>query len=141
MDYEVALPPDVQSVAAGRRLIREALAAWHLEDLIDTATLLTSEVVTNSVLHARTDILLSVRRTSDHTVTISVHDDSPHLPRARRHSSDATTGRGLELLDQLSDEWHVEADPDGKTLTFSVGGAGDPWAAFSAGAWVEELER
>ena len=137
MDYELALPPEVGSVAAGRRLVRDALAAWHLEDLIDTAALLTSEVVTNSVLHARTTILLSVRRTSDHIVAISVHDDSPHLPRSRHYSPDATTGRGLELLNRLSDEWHVETGREGKTLTFSIGGT-DPWAPFSSENWVDQ---
>lgn len=138
VDVELTLPPDVVSVAAGRRLVREALRAWGLENLIDTAVLLTSEVVTNSVLHARTQIVVSMHRTDDHTVTIAVHDDSPHLPRTRRHSSDATTGRGLELLDRLSDEWHVDAEGDGKTVTFRVGGAADPWAAFSNANWAEE---
>ena len=136
---ELALPPDVTSVAAGRRLVRTALTAWQLEDLTDTAVLLTSEVLTNSVLHARTQIVLSVRRTGDHAVAISVHDGSPHLPRSRRHSPEATTGRGLELLDQLSDEWHVDAEADGKTLTFSVGAGPDPWVRFAEPAWVEEL--
>lgn len=137
MDFELALPPEVGSVAASRKLVREALAAWQLDELIDTAALLTSEVVTNSVLHARTEILLSIRRVSDSSVAISVHDGSPHLPRARRHSPDATTGRGLELLDQLSEEWHVDALQGGKTLTFSVGGGSDPWAAYANVNWEE----
>ncbi|MCW2542888.1 MAG: hypothetical protein JWM40_440 [Frankiales bacterium] len=135
LSAELVLPPDVSSVGVGRRFVRETLARWDLDRLTDTAVLLTSEVVTNSVLHARTEIVLSVRNDGG-TVTISVHDGSPHLPRPRLHSVDATTGRGLELLDRLAQEWHVDADRDGKTLTFTVGGV-DPWAQFSDTNWSE----
>lgn len=137
LPVEIALPPDVSSVGVGRRVVRQALAAWQLDELIDTATLLTSEVLTNSVLHARTNIVLTVRQIAEDRVSISVHDDSSHLPRMRRHSAEATTGRGLELLDQLADEWAVEAEPGGKTLTFSIGGGADPWAAYTVSTWEE----
>lgn len=137
MDHELSLPPEVASVAASRRFVREALTAWGLEDLIDTAALLTSEVVTNSVLHARTQIVVSVVRTGERTVSISVRDCSAHLPRARRHTPDSTTGRGLELLDRLSEQWHTETGPDGKTVVFTVGGGFDPWAAYTGAAWDE----
>jgi anti-sigma regulatory factor (Ser/Thr protein kinase) len=137
MDYELTLAPVVSSVAAGRRLVRDALTAWHLEQLLDTAALLTSEVVTNSVLHARTDIVLSVVRSAGDIVTISVHDGSTHLPRPRQHTSHSTTGRGLELLDRLSDEWHVDAEPDGKSVVFTVSAGTDPWAAYTGAAWAE----
>ncbi len=136
MSAELVLPPDVSSVGVSRRFVRSTLAEWHLDGLADTAVLLTSEVVTNSVLHARTEIVISVSRESDDSVTISVHDGSLHQPRPRSHSLDATTGRGMELLDRLSQEWHVDSDPDGKTLVFTVGGD-DPWAAFTSVDWSE----
>jgi anti-sigma regulatory factor (Ser/Thr protein kinase) len=134
MTAELVLPPDVTSVGVSRRFVRSTLAEWHLDGLADTAVLLTSEVVTNSVLHARTEIVLSIAREADDSVTISVHDGSQHQPRARSHSLDATTGRGMELLDRLSLAWHIDPDADGKTLVFTVGGA-DPWAAFSSINW------
>jgi anti-sigma regulatory factor (Ser/Thr protein kinase) len=133
---ELALPPEVSAVGQARRFVRGALAEWGLEHLTDTAVLLTSEVVTNSVLHARTEIVLSVRRGSDGTVTIAVHDGSRHLPRGRNHSVDATTGRGLDLLDRLAQGWHVDSDSAGKTLVFTVGGD-DPWAAYTDANWAE----
>ncbi|MCU1586859.1 MAG: serine phosphatase RsbU, regulator of sigma subunit [Frankiales bacterium] len=136
MSAELVLPPDVTSVGVSRRFVRSTLAEWHLDGLADTAVLLTSEVVTNSVLHARTEILLSIDRTAEGCVTISVHDGSPHQPRARSHSVDATTGRGMELLERLSQEWHIDNQADGKTLVFTVGGA-DPWAAFTSINWSE----
>ena len=131
MTYELTLPPTVESVGVGRRLVSEALSEWELGELAYTATLLTSEVLTNSILHARTPIVLAVERTGAETVTISVRDGSSLLPRRRRHAHDSTTGRGLELLDRLSVSWTVQSERDGKTLTFVVGGDSDPWAAYA----------
>ena len=135
--YELALPPTVDSVSAGRRLVSEALSAWGLDGLIYTATLLTSEVLTNSVLHARTQIVLTVERVSRDCVSISVHDGSRHVPRRRRHAQDATTGRGLDLLDRLAQSWEVQSQDGGKTLTFTVGSDVDPWAAYAGIDWMD----
>jgi anti-sigma regulatory factor (Ser/Thr protein kinase) len=135
--YELVLAPTVESVGAGRRMVSAALSDWELEVLDYTATLLTSEVLTNSVLHARTPIRLTIERTPPGAVTISVRDGSSLVPRRRRHGGDATTGRGLELLDRLSQSWRVESDGDGKTIRFVVGGDIDPWAAYAGVDWKE----
>lgn len=137
MTHELPLPPTVESVGAGRRFVSEALAEWQLDSLEYTATLLTSEVLTNSVLHARTSIVLSLEQTGPDTVTIAVRDGSTFIPRRRRHAHDATTGRGLELLDRLAQSWHVEADRDGKTVSFVVGAGIDPWAAYAGLDWAD----
>jgi anti-sigma regulatory factor (Ser/Thr protein kinase) len=137
MSYELTLAPTVDSVGAGRRLVVEALSDWDLDGLIYTASLLTSEVITNSILHARTAIVLTVERSGTDTVTISVHDGSALLPRRRHHAGDATTGRGLELLDRLSQSWRMQKDGDGKTLTFTVSMAIDPWAAYAGVDWID----
>ena len=137
MSYELTLAPSVDSVGVGRRLVTAALAEWGLDDLAYTATLLTSEVLTNSLLHARTQIVLTVERSGPATVSISVHDGSPLIPRRRRHARDATTGRGLELLDRLAQSWQVEPTTGGKTLTFTVGGDSDPWAEFAGIDWMD----
>jgi anti-sigma regulatory factor (Ser/Thr protein kinase) len=135
MSYELALPPEVGSVGEGRQLVTRALADWDLDALSYTAVLLTSEILTNSVLHARTPIVLRVERAGD-AVKISVQDGSTHLPRRRRHAQDATTGRGLELLERLAQSWRIESAGSGKTLTFTVGGDIDPWAAYGTD-WLE----
>lgn len=137
MTYRMALPASVESVGAGRRLVSEALAEWQLDDLEHAATLLTSEMLTNCVLHARTPMELSVEHTGADCVTIAIRDGSTLVPRRRRHAQDATTGRGLELLDRLAQSWNVEADSAGKTITFVVGGETDPWAAFAGVDWMD----
>jgi anti-sigma regulatory factor (Ser/Thr protein kinase) len=137
MTYELTLAPTVDSVGVGRRLVGEALSEWGLDALSYTATLLTSEVLTNSVLHARTTIVLSVERSAPSAVTISVHDGSSLVPRRRPHARDTATGRGLELLDRLSQGWQVDVDKDGKTLTFTVAAERDPWAEFAGADWSD----
>ena len=137
MTYELTLAPTVDSVGVGRRLVGEALAEWGLDDIAHTAMLLTSEVLTNSLLHARTQIVLTVERSGPRAVTIAVRDGSPIIPRRRRHAHDATTGRGLELLDRLSESWRVQPVEGGKTLTFTITADADPWAAFDLSNWED----
>jgi anti-sigma regulatory factor (Ser/Thr protein kinase) len=137
MSLELTLPPTVDSVGAGRRFVDQALSQWDLADLSYTAMLLTSEVLTNSVLHARTPILLTIERIAPAAVTISVHDSSQYVPRRRRHAQDATTGRGIELLDRLAPSWQVHTEQSGKTLSFTVSGDVDPWAEFAGDNWAE----
>src|SRR5436190_15680306 len=88
MTYELTLSPTVEAVGAGRRFVAEVLSDWDLDALAFTATLLTSEVLTNCVLHARTQIVMTLTRGPD-DVTIAVRDGSTLLPRRRRHSRDA----------------------------------------------------
>lgn len=137
MSHELTLAPTVEAVGTGRRFVADVLSGWGLSALSYTATLLTSEVVTNSVLHARTPIVLSIERSGADAVTVSVHDESAYVPRRRRHAQDATTGRGLELLDRLSPTWQVRPERTGKTLTFTVGGDVDPWAEYAGTDWLE----
>ena len=113
------LPPSARSVPQAREHIVTTLRRWHLEQLTDTARLLTSELVTNAVLHAHTPMTLAMEST-DTGVRVSVSDGSPIPPALRRHSLTATTGRGLRLLDQLSDAWSVDDSNGGKTVWFTL---------------------
>ena len=120
------LPPTARSVPQARQHINATLRRWQLEHLAETARLLTSELVTNAVLHARTPMTLAMESTSA-GVRISVTDGSPIPPALRRHSVTATTGRGLRLLDQLADAWSVEDREGGKTVWFTLSSAANPW--------------
>ena len=113
----------------------DALSNWRLDALAETSALLTSEVVTNAVLHARTPVALVVQRLGE-GVSIEVTDGSRRQPRARRATADATTGRGMALLEQLASTWEVKVHRDGKTVQFTVTGDRDPWAAFSLDSWA-----
>lgn len=117
-----------------------ALAEWNLDGLRDTAALLTSEVVTNSVLHARTDVEVTVTRLDD-GVAIEVSDGSRRAPVRRLQVDEATTGRGVELLEQLAARWDVTLHEDGKTVRFTLSEGVDPWAAYTGSEWAKGLSH
>ena len=133
--YSCQLPATARSVTEARRFVLAALAHWDLESVADTAALLTSEVVTNAVLHARTPLGLVVRRQKE-GISVEVTDGSRRKPQERHATPETTNGRGLGLLAQLATTWDVELHRTGKTVRFTVTGDRDPWAAFSAESWA-----
>ena len=120
---ELALDPDPSSASAARRAVEAALREQGAaEDLVDTATLLVSEVVTNAVLHAGTPLL--VRCAADpSSARIEVEDQSPVVPSALCHAEDATTGRGLCLVEALAAASGIELTGQSKVVWFVVGEA------------------
>jgi anti-sigma regulatory factor (Ser/Thr protein kinase) len=102
-------------VGAGRRFVRDTLEGWGCEDVADDAALVTSELITNAVLHAHTAIALSMRRVEGR-VRIEVADHSSSLPRLRNHSERSGTGRGLHLVSAVASDWGAEAVDDGKVV-------------------------
>jgi len=108
------------SVGRARRLVIEALRAWALDDLIDDATLLVSEVVTNAVLHAGTEVGITIRRAGN-GVRIEVADGSPITPTPRNYDGGAVTGRGLQILRSTASGWGSTVTASGKVVWFDVG--------------------
>lgn len=135
------LPPQARSVVDARRQVRSVLADWGLDGLADTALLLTSELVTNALLHARTDLSLTVAKAGPRGLRVAVRDGSPTLPIGRHTTTTATTGRGLQLLVQLADEWGVDTTAPGKTVWFTLSGTRDPWAGYGAADVRVENDR
>jgi anti-sigma regulatory factor (Ser/Thr protein kinase) len=124
MKVRTVLPCDASSVAAARRLVRGELAA-HPEiptqrsDFVDAASLLVSELVTNAIVHARTDVELRLLA-DDHMLRAEVSDGNPAFPSPRRPMGLAGTGRGLLLMDDLASRWGVEPSGAGKTVWFEL---------------------
>ncbi len=133
-----ALPPVARSAVEARRHVRAMLDDWDLGALSDVAQLLTSEVVTNSLLHARSPIRLTVEQTKS-GVRVAVTDASIVAPAMRPRSQSATTGRGLLLLSRLADEWNTELSDGGKTVWFTLSRDRDPWEG--AESWSDEAPR
>ena len=115
----LTLPAHPASVPMARRFVRERLDGWGLEHLVDTVTMLVSELATNAVLHARTAFAVQVSREGKF-LRVGLFDHSAAVPRARRYGVDSTTGRGLRLVDTLSADWGVDRQADGKTIWFQV---------------------
>jgi anti-sigma regulatory factor (Ser/Thr protein kinase) len=114
----VDLEPVAPSVGIARSFVSKSLVDIDQDDH-DIAVLLTSELVTNAVLHARTPVQVSVLP-GDGAVLVCVGDrlaGSPALT-PRPPSGERPGGRGLALVNDLSDSWGSTAYPEGKTVWF-----------------------
>jgi anti-sigma regulatory factor (Ser/Thr protein kinase) len=117
------LPPVPPSVASARRFVAAALRRHHtIPDVIDTACLLTSELVTNALVHARSRVKLTVSVTG-RRIRVEVGDASDAQPRPRPMADDATTGRGLHIVDAMATRWGSSSTADGKRVWFELDGA------------------
>lgn len=121
LSYGMRLTVGEHSARHIRRIIRSLLCEWELPDLSDAAELAVTELVANVVRHVpdRTCSLLMVRQQDG--VRAEVADSCPELPAppVAEPSPDAESGRGLLLLDAVTDRWGVLPGPgEGKTIWF-----------------------
>ncbi|MFG2679627.1 SpoIIE family protein phosphatase [Streptomyces sp. NPDC048392] len=118
-------PDGPVSVAAARRFALAALDGTA-SDLADTVQLLVSELVTNVVLHARTEVEVSVARL-DGRVRVEVGDRRPGRGLVPRHCSPyAGTGQGLALVERLASRYGADSGDGGKTVWFELWPDGPP---------------
>ncbi len=110
------LPAEPTAVSRARRLVRGALQEWKVEELTDTAELLVSELVTNSVRYASAPI--GVRLTLGDTLLVEISDPLPDPPRERHAAAADEGGRGLELVRRLALRWGARAEGMGKVVWF-----------------------
>ena len=122
MAVTVDLDADPRSVRSARQVLREALTRAGAEDLIDPAQLVTSELVTNALVHAGTAVQLRLSATAG-SLRVEVDDGAAHRPVRRRYAQSAGTGRGLQLVEELSDRWGTTPNASGKTVWFEIGGS------------------
>ena len=122
MQESATFGPEFASVASARSFVREVLDAWQFGARIPEASVLVTELCSNSVLHARGAYTVTVSCRDD-VLRIAVRDASVHLPVEKTRTPEAMTGRGLVLVDAYADAWGVERHADGKTVwaTLAVG--------------------
>jgi len=90
------------------------------EPTVDTVELLTSEIVTNAILHGRAGPRLMVE-VGDGVVRVRVHDMSPEVPVRKVTCPDDVSGRGVMIVERLSSAWGVEpVRGGGKQVWFEV---------------------
>ncbi|HEU0104270.1 MAG TPA: ATP-binding protein [Mycobacteriales bacterium] len=109
---EVVLPLDATAPAAARAWLRVVNCSTHSGALMDDATLLVSELVTNAVRYGGPPIVLAVD-CDGVALDVRVRDGAADLPVPRPVTSDAEDGRGYVLLDMISDRWGVEPELQG----------------------------
>ncbi len=113
---ELLLAPTPTAAAAARVFVRDLLDYWQPalpeSAVVERAVQVANELVTNAVVHARTDLRLRLELRGD-WLHISVRDGSPWLMPLVTASSEAEGGRGLPLAEQLARAWGVHRHRDG----------------------------
>lgn len=123
VSVSVTLDADPRNVGQARKMLREALSDSGAEHLVESATVVLSEVITNAFVHVGAEVRLQVWATAD-AVRVEVEDDARYLPARRHYASTAGTGRGLQLIEELTDRWGAAARTTGKTVWFEIGNPG-----------------
>ena len=121
IEVRTILTPHPTSVGAARRFVRDVLKTRRVDDgVVSTVELLTSEVVTNAIIHARSGPQLAVEVGED-VVRVAVRDLSPALPVRQPARPDDLSGRGVVIVEELASAWGVERERNGaKRVWFEV---------------------
>lgn len=117
---EAVVPNRPDSTPATRAFLTRLLNGWGLPDeVIDDASLLTTELVSNAVRHGSGLVNLRVE-VDDGAVNVRVHDDADGIPHADQAEPTSLGGRGLFIVECVADEWGSEPDDHGKTVWFRL---------------------
>ncbi|MFI9326488.1 SpoIIE family protein phosphatase [Kitasatospora sp. NPDC052868] len=118
---------DLARISEVRAELRDALRRWGVAELVDTAELLASELVTNAVRHTDRDAMFTARLYREAAtdggrarLRVEVEDESDLWPTRRTPGEQASSGRGLMLVEALADAWGVEPRGSGKRMWFEL---------------------
>jgi anti-sigma regulatory factor (Ser/Thr protein kinase) len=118
----VTLASEAASVAAARQMVREACDEWGMSaDAAEIGTLLMSELVTNAVRHAHShSVRVIAEQPRPDRLRVAVVDKSRRMPEMHHAQLDDFGGRGLVLVDVLSDRWGTDLLRWGKRVWAEV---------------------
>jgi serine phosphatase RsbU (regulator of sigma subunit)/anti-sigma regulatory factor (Ser/Thr protein kinase) len=111
-------PGDPEGLSEARRMIRAAVGAWGAHERADEVELVADELVTNALMHTEGSAVVTLRVLTgrDRRLRVEVEDSSSALPRRREAGEAGVSGRGLLLVEMLTDVWGVEARGGGKCV-------------------------
>ncbi len=116
----ITLPPEPGSAGQARHFVADTVRDVLPDDVTEVAVLLTSELVTNVIVHARTPMQLSVEVEAE-ALRVAIADEVPRTPvRRAAEGTPRLTGRGMHLVESLATQWGVEPSPTGKTVWFEL---------------------
>jgi anti-sigma regulatory factor (Ser/Thr protein kinase) len=110
-----------EAVPAARRFVRDALSGQPAR-ITDAAELMASELATNCVRHAHTDFELTVQ--SEDGIRVEVRDSGGGRPRVLSPGPHDESGRGLRIVEAMSDAWGVRRAAEGKAVWFTLDRSG-----------------
>ena len=115
----IELANSAKSVPLARSLVIDFLRRNGSESAVDVASLLTSELVTNAVVHGATTVGLSATL-FNHRLRVEASDRSSKAPVVRLAGHGDTDGRGLVVVASLATDWGYEMRATGKSVWFEL---------------------
>ncbi len=113
---ELDVPPVGSAVQDGRHFATATLTDWELPpEVVQDATLIVSELLTNAIVHGSPPIRLRLRKTPEE-LAIEVDDAASAMPRKLRATPTDLHGRGLAIVADIGSRWAARADGYGKTV-------------------------
>ncbi len=111
-------PGDPEALTGARHMIRAAVRAWGAGERADEVELVADELITNALMHTEGSAIVTLRvlTGSERRLRVEVEDSSSALPRRREAGESGVSGRGLLLVELLTDVWGVEARGGGKAV-------------------------
>jgi two-component sensor histidine kinase len=119
MTWRRSFTQEPESVGAARRFATETLTTASA-DVLEAIQLMVSELATNCIRHANSAFEMTLA-CADGEIRVEVTDRSGGTPAMRSPRPEEPTGRGLQIVNLLSEQWGVEHRPaTGKTVWFTV---------------------
>ncbi|MFC5805362.1 ATP-binding protein [Streptomyces formicae] len=116
--YSEIFPCEPSTAETGRKIVRDVLGIWHLDNLADRAELIITELIANASRHTPCpEIRLVVGRPSATRVRVGIVDEEPsRLPLLSHAGEEDESGRGLLLIDAVADRWGCDLQSSGRRL-------------------------
>jgi len=121
--HETVLAAEPMSAALARDFVCVHLVAHHLLHLVEDVRLVASELATNAVAHAQTPFAVTLS-SANGAVRLAVQDGSPSAPVRSAPDVMDMSGRGLMIVESLSQRWGTSTDGHGFKSV---------WACFPSG--------
>lgn len=124
-------PSTPVSAGEARRFVESVLMDAGFDQLAYLATMLTSELVANAILHTGTPLTVVVLVDGDR-IRVEVHDGSAQLPVRKHYSNMSGTGRGLVLVERMAQDWGWDrtTGTKGKAVWFELDRRSAPASDF-----------
>ncbi|MET9874674.1 SpoIIE family protein phosphatase [Actinacidiphila glaucinigra] len=116
---------DLHGVKAARAFVDRQLRSWELTGLSETLQLIASEIVTNALVHAGSDVDVRLRAFEDHVrLEVRDSDGNPPVPSPlaldAERNAEAEHGRGLLIVEALAGQWNTSPNGRGKTVSLDL---------------------
>ncbi|WP_392667194.1 SpoIIE family protein phosphatase [Streptomyces sp. LN785] len=116
---------DLRGVRTARGFVHDQLGPWGLEDMSDALELVVSEIVTNALVHAGSDVDVRLRAFEDHVrLEVRDSDSNPPVPSplslTEEENAEAEHGRGMPIVEALAAEWNSSPNGQGKTVSVNL---------------------